>query len=40
MSFELPSQTGATGCVGHPNLSMHQKMANLLTAELKKTLNW
>jgi hypothetical protein len=39
-SFDLAIQTGPTGCVGHPNVATHQKMADALTAVLQKELGW
>jgi hypothetical protein len=39
-SFDLPIQSGTLGCAGHPTVATHQKMADVLTAQLKKTLGW
>jgi hypothetical protein len=39
-SFDLPIQSGTLGCAGHPTVATHQKLADVLTAQLKKTLGW
>jgi len=39
-TFDFATQTGPMGCAGHPSLATHQKMADVLTAELKATLGW
>jgi lysophospholipase L1-like esterase len=41
-SFDIPPQDFADGlgCDYHPNLKTHQKMADLVTAELKTRLGW
>jgi hypothetical protein len=39
-AFDLPIQSGATGCIGHPNVATHQKMADVLVARLKAELGW
>jgi hypothetical protein len=39
-AFDLPIQSGATGCVGHPNVATHQKMADVLVTRLKAELGW
>jgi hypothetical protein len=41
-TFELTPQDGADGygCDWHPSLATHEKMATVLTAELKSTLGW
>jgi lysophospholipase L1-like esterase len=39
-AFDLPIQSGPTGCAGHPSLATHRAMAEVLTAELKAELDW
>jgi hypothetical protein len=39
-AFDLPIQSGATGCIGHPNVATHQKMADVLVTKLKAELGW
>jgi lysophospholipase L1-like esterase len=39
-SFDLPIQSGPTGCLGHPNVATNQKMADVLAAKLKAELGW
>jgi hypothetical protein len=39
-SFDLAVQTGPTGCIGHPNVATHKKMADTLVAKLTAELGW
>jgi hypothetical protein len=41
-TFDIPSQSSADGlgCDYHPSIKTHQKMADLVVAELRSELGW